>query len=237
MCTLTYLPSPAGYTFTHNRDERMDRPTSREFRVREVKGQTLYFPEDLEAHGTWIAFSNNGISACLMNGGSLEYTRKLPYRHSRGLVVLHFFEYDSVQQFHEEYNLENIEPFTLVIRDKKGLWRITHNENETTLDEEDADSPNIWASTTLYTRKVRDKRKEWFTSWLRSTTAITPENIREFHRTAGDGDSENDLVMSRWGTLKTLSITQIAVTSKRAELVYEDFVQKSRDYKEVLLPS
>lgn len=235
MCTLTYLPSPGGYTFTHNRDERMDRPTSPDFKIMKVGGQSLYCPEDLEAHGTWIAFSDRGTAACLMNGGSIPHERKLPYRHSRGLVVLDSFKYGSVSSFYKEYDFHNLEPFTLVVREKGKLWRLTHNENETLLDEEDAGSPNIWASTTLYTPEVQDKRRQWFARWLQKSSMTTPESIRLFHKSAGDGDSENDLVMSRWGLLKTLSITQIAVGNNKAELVYEDLVRGSVDELRVLV--
>lgn len=229
MCTLTYLPTPSGFIFTHNRDERMDRPTSREFRQKHLGTQTLYYPEDLEAHGSWIAFSNRGVAACLLNGGSKTYVRKVPYRKSRGLVVLESFQYHSVKDFHNNYDFSGIEPFTLLIKSSKEFCKITHDEDETSLTLLNPNNTHIWSSTTLYTKDVREKRKKWFEAWLSKKPELNPDNIRAFHNSAGDGDTENDLVMSRWGILKTLSITQISVEEQTAYLVYQDFVQASGD--------
>lgn len=229
MCTLTYLPTPTGFILTHNRDERMDRPTSKEFQQKQVGAQTLYYPEDLEAHGSWIAFSDKGIAACLLNGGSKTYKRKVPYRKSRGLVVLESFEYDTVHDFYKEYNFTGIEPFTLLIRSPKEFCKITHDEDETVIELLNPNVTHIWSSTTLYTKEVREKRKKWFEAWLAKKPALNPDNIRAFHNSAGDGDTENDLVMSRWGILKTLSITQVSIESESASLVYQDFVQRSGD--------
>ncbi len=229
MCTLTYLPTPTGFILTHNRDERMDRPTSKEFQQKSMNDQTLYYPEDLEAHGSWIAFSSKGTSACLLNGGSKLYDRKVPYRKSRGLVVLESFEFNSIKDFHQNYDFSNIEPFTLIIKSAKEFYKVTHDEDETSLEVLDPGTSNIWSSTTLYTKEVREKRKRWFEAWLSKKPDLNPDNIRAFHNSAGDGDTENDLVMSRWGILKTLSITQIAVSSNSADLVYQDFVQVSGD--------
>jgi uncharacterized protein with NRDE domain len=207
----------------------MNRPTSKEFRQKKVGEKTLYFPEDLEAHGSWIGFYENGTAACLLNGGTKSYKRKAPYRKSRGLVVLESFEYKSVTQFYDRYNFDDIEPFTLIIRSSSGLYKITHDVDETKLDELNSKETNIWSSTTLYTEEVRNKRQKWFESWLAQKPEFTPDNIRAFHNSAGDGDSENDLIMSRWGMLKTLSITQISVGQSKARLIYQDFMQTSGD--------
>lgn len=236
MCTLTYLPTSKGYIFTHNRDERMDRPTSSEFQIRKVNGQNVYFPQDLEAHGSWIAFSDKGVSACLLNGGSTAHIRKAKYRKSRGLVVLESFEYQSILDFHNGYNFENIEPFTLLIHDGNELHKIVHNETATLLERQNLQTENIWSSTTLYTPEVREKRQKWFNHWLDEKPVINPDNIRAFHGNAGDGDTENDLVMSRWGILKTLSLTQISIEEGRCQLLYQDFVQQSKDQRSIVLP-
>lgn len=128
-----------------------------------------------------------------------------------------------------EYNLDDIEPFTLIIKDQNGLWKIVHDEDSTSIDQLDDTNTGIWSSTTLYTREIREKRKTWFRSWLDQKPHLSPENIRKFHRSAGDGDSENDLIMSRWGILETVSITQIHVHPPKASLIYQDLVRKSSD--------
>lgn len=229
MCTLTYIPLKEGFVLTHNRDERMDRPTSKYLKQRDIGEHTLYYPEDQEAFGTWIASSTQGTSACLMNGGSETYERKDEYRHSRGLVVLDLFRYDDVLQFYREYNFHGLEPFTLLAISPKGFWKITHNEGETKLEDVDPQQPQIWSSTTLYTQEVRHKREKWFTDWLGTKPSFMPDNVRNFHKSAGEGDEENDLVMSRWGKLKTLSVTQVVSNLGGVSLIYEDFIHEHED--------
>jgi len=235
MCTLTYIPTKEGYIFTHNRDERSNRPTSKSFQQKEINGRSVYYPEDLEAHGSWIAFADNNTSACLLNGGRKTYVRKTPYRKSRGLVVLECFEFDSPNEFFENYDFQGIEPFTLLIRHRSGLFQITHDVDETNIKNHNPEKTNIWSSTTLYTKQVRAKREKWFTNWLAKSPELNPANIQAFHNSAGDGDTENDLIMSRWGILQTLSITQIAISGQQALLTYRDFIQQSADQREVVI--
>ncbi len=235
MCTLTYIPTDHGYIFTHNRDERMDRPTSKDFRKQKSGEQVLYFPQDLEAKGSWIAFSSKGKSACLLNGGSMAHARKEKYRKSRGLVVLESFDFKDTKAFYKNYNFDNIEPFTLIVGDLYELVKIVHDENETTFEILDKTVSNIWSSTTLYTIEVRKKREQWFKNWLLKNHSLNASQAFDFHRNAGDGDHENDLVMSRWGMLKTLSITQISVAKNQASLSYHDFIQSTVDQTKIML--
>lgn len=235
MCTLTYIPSRGGYTFTHNRDERVDRPATDDFRRKELNEHNLYFPQDLEALGSWIAFSDRNMAVCLMNGGSKEYEPKENYKHSRGLVVLDIFKYESVEAFYRIYSFNGLEPFTLVVRNTEGFWKITHDEEETTIEDLDHTEPHIWSSTTLYTKEVKAKRRKWFENWLANKPNLSPTGIRDFHKSAGEGGNENDLVMSRWGLLKTLSIAQISVSEEAAKLVYENFIAGSTDEQSIFI--
>ncbi len=230
MCTLTYLPLPNGYIFTHNRDERMDRPTTPHFVEDIIGGVKVFFPKDLEAQGTWFAFSESNKAACLLNGGSHPHQRKLPYRHSRGLVVLDSFKHASATHFYQGYNFNNLEPFTLLLKDQTGLFQITHDTAQTTINQINSSETQIWSSSMLYTPQVRIKRKHWFDKWRQSNNQFTANGILNFHLQAGDGDSENDLLMSRWGILKTLSVSQISTNHEKAELLYKDFISGSEQY-------
>lgn len=229
MCTLTYLPTKDGFILTHNRDERQDRLASEKIKLLKHDDHKVFFPQDLEANGSWIAFSEKGRAVALLNGGSEPHQRKESYRHSRGLVVLDNFKYPDQDSFYRDYNLQNIEPFTLIVRDKPGLWQIVHDENRTKLQKLDANKTGIWSSTTLYTKEVRQKRSDWFYHWLNKQNKPSADEVRYFHKSAGDGDRENDLIMSRWGILKTVSITQIQAGAQGGKISYEDLVKDSRD--------
>ena len=49
---------------------------------------------------------------------------------------------------------------------------------------------------------------------------LTAESLLHFHKTAGDGSKDNDLIMDR-GFVKTKSITQIEL-KERTNFRYED---------------
>ena len=57
----------------------------------------------------------------MLNGAFTKHERNLPYRKSRGLIVLEIFEYKSFSDFVTDVDLHNIEPFTLVLAEKDKL--------------------------------------------------------------------------------------------------------------------
>ena len=85
--------------------------------VYEIEGKKIMFPKDGEAGGTWIGATPYGRVVCLMNGAFVRHERQLPYRMSRGQVVLDALISDNLSDFLQHYLLENIEPFTLVAFD------------------------------------------------------------------------------------------------------------------------
>lgn len=229
MCTLSYIPVDQGFIFTHNRDERTDRLSSKKIVQKQIGKKAIYFPQDLEAKGTWMAHSPKFRSACILNGGEKSYTRKTAYRKSRGLMVLESFETESIGDFYQNYNFRDIEPFTLIIKGQKEFYVIVHDEDSTQLKGISPAEKQIWSSTTLYSAEVREKRELWFENWNSTKPEYLPQNISDFHRSAGDGKKENDLIMSRWGIVKTVSMTQIVETNKMERINYWDFIGEAQD--------
>tara|TARA_R110002072_G_scaffold48099_1_gene131578 strand:- start:239 stop:949 length:711 start_codon:yes stop_codon:yes gene_type:complete len=229
MCTLSYIPVEQGYIFTHNRDERSDRLSSQNIIGEKVANRKVYFPKDLEANGTWIAHSPKFRSACILNGGEKAYKRRASYPKSRGIMVLESFEANSIEDFYNHYNFKDLEPFTLILKEEAKLSAIVHDEDETQLKIFNPNQKQIWSSTKLYSSEVRKKREEWFEAWLKKNPELKPENISAFHQSAGDGNKESDLIMSRWGILKTVSISQIVSIKGGEEFNYWDFVGKAQD--------
>lgn len=229
MCTLSYIPADPGYIFTHNRDERTTRLSSKNIIQKKLAEKTVYFPQDLEAQGTWMAHSPKFRSACILNGGENNYDRKPNYRKSRGIMVLESFETNSIQEFYKNYNFENIEPFTLILKGEDAFCAIVHDEDSTKIRHFNPDEKHIWSSTTLYSKEVRQKREHWFNNWIATNPKLIPNSITNFHRSAGEGNEQNDLIMSRWGILKTVSITQIVETIETEQINYWDFVGEAQD--------
>lgn len=230
MCTVTFLPlSPTTFIVTSNRDERKSRPTIPP-KPYQHKNITLYFPKDEEAGGTWFAVSKE-YTVVLLNGADTRHERNPPYRMSRGLVMLDFFGFLSPQDFTNNYNFDNIEPFTLVLikhLDNK-LHQFRWDGNTPSLIQMDSTSPQIWSSSTLYDDATREKRKNWFAQWQKEGNEYTVDNILRFHRFGGEGDTANDLVMNRSDIVQTVSITSFEKGNNQSTLWYDDLVNNERN--------
>ncbi|WP_020602779.1 NRDE family protein [Spirosoma spitsbergense] len=241
MCTVTYLPlSHGGFLLTSSRDEQTARPAALFPTVRTRAKQTVYFPQDPQSTGTWIAASSQ-LTVCLLNGAFRAHTPQPPYRHSRGLVALSVFDYPSTADWLAGYNFANLEPFTLVIVPSKQAIRspgkasahpvekcreirwdgqLTHSRIL------DPQMPAIWSSATLYDNAVAARRQQWFSDWLwqQLPGGFTRQAIRDFHKQAGAGDTKNAVRMSRPNGLQTVSLTTIQHDGTQASMCYEDFL-------------
>jgi len=184
----------------------------------------ILFPKDGKAGGTWIALHNNGNAMVLLNGAKEKHHHNPPYKKSRGLVFLDIFDASFPSMHFKKTNLDNIEPFTLVIWDKNQLFEAIWDGKNACIEEIDPTLPYIWSSVTLYDKEVREKREEWFNIWLEESSSRTIESILDFHRFGGEGDEQIDLRMNRNGLLKTVSITGIELTTEKSVMYYNDML-------------
>ena len=81
-------------------------------------------------------------------------------------------------------------------------------------------APQIWSSSLLYSEEMKKKREAWFSEFIFKCLNPTQAELLEFHKTAGEGHKETDLIMDR-GFVKTKSITQIS-KSESTIFRYED---------------
>lgn len=234
MCTVTYLPkADGGFIFTTNRDESPLRsPESLDTAM--MRGTQLLFPRDTAAGGTWVIAGSNGIVACILNGAFLKHKHQPPYRRSRGLMALDFFSMDSVQAFVRQYTFEGMEPFTMLVIRSGQVTDIRWDEKKLSVQEKDATRPQVWSSPTLYTPEMQHKREEWFKNWLKDQDTFEQGAILHWHRTAGEGDPENDVVMNRSNIVRTVSITSIEATLQQLDLTYHDLLRQQT--KQAQLP-
>ncbi len=223
MCTVSYLPLEDGYILTSNRDEWNKRATAIPPKTYTLFNQEITFPKDPQANGTWIAFSND-FTLCLLNGAFVKHEHKPPYRISRGLVLLDFFQFLSVDRYVSEYNFNGVENFTLIIKSNKSnqleelRWDGQHIHRNLLNDKE----TYIWSSATLYTDEIIREREIWFNEWLEEHQKYRQEDIIHFHRFAGKGDSKNDVIMKRDNGVQTLSISSILLKNESVNMTYLD---------------
>jgi hypothetical protein len=210
MCTLTFYPKPNndGFILTFNRDEMADRST---VDIIQDSKRGLIYPKDALHGGTWLALSQrNGRFTCLLNGAFERHERRLPYRKSRGLMLLESFEYDDVLDFCKQYDLTNIEPFTMITGQDDVFYELRWDGAARHILLLDRHKPKIWSSCTLYNAAVRSQRAQWFSSFLKNKNIKKPaSDLWQFHETARPEAPENSILMRRETGPSTVSITQL----------------------------
>jgi hypothetical protein len=224
MCTLSLYSKfdKNGFILTFNRDEMAHRST---VDIINDEKSGLIYPKDALHGGTWLAFSTrNGRFTCLLNGAFERHERKPGYRKSRGLVLLESFQYEDMKDFWLNYDLKNIEPFTIITGQENrflelrwdGLVRYTRQIN--------GEKPKIWSSATLYNQAVRSQREKGFSAFLTSKKEKpNAAEILSFHQTPNLEKPENGLLMKRpVGQPSTVSITQLtySLTSQTIDFQY-----------------
>lgn len=224
MCTVSFVSHSGTVIITSNRDEKVIRPSAVPPRTYTINGKNVMYPKDPKAGGTWFVVDAKGCVLVLLNGGITKHKVQFLYRKSRGLIALDVISSDSPKDFWKEINLEDIEPFTLVLYQEKKLYELIWDgaiKRKTQLDE---NQNHIWSSVTLYSDRIRQKRSGWFFDFLKEKNEISTSDMLEFHRNTEGDDSENGLVINRENTLKTLSITQALIDQNKGVITYHDLV-------------
>jgi len=167
MCTVTLIPvGKNDFVITSNRDEAPNRTTlPPDFYT--IEGTNLLFPKDVVAGGSWIGVSEKQRVLCVLNGGFVMHERKRSYRLSRGVVMKDLLVAKNLDKAIEDYNLIDIEPFTLVIVEwntsiefKELVWDgITKHFVQLPF------QPKIWSSSSLYNDMMKKERLKWLQSY------------------------------------------------------------------------
>lgn len=241
MCTVTYLPLADGILFTSNRDEKTTRGNAVLPAIYPSSTGNLLYPKDLLGGGTWIAAHDNGNVIVFLNGGFEAHEPNPPYKKSRGLILLELIDAFNMLQQAEKIDLSAIEPFTAILWQDGCLSELRWTGSSKEIIKKDPQVPHLWASATLYADKIIEKRRAWFQQWLEKNPAPAQQDILNFHRFAGEGDNQNDLVIERNGILRTVSITSILINDDKAFMSYldlaENFLHKSiLSFSPVTLP-
>lgn len=229
MCTVSFVRTGDKIVITSNRDEQIVRPSVAPAIYR-IDDKNILFPKDPKAGGTWFAADEDANVAVLLNGAAHKHSHNPPYRKSRGIILLDIISAKLPLGKWDEIDLENIEPFTIVLSLQTQLYQLRWDgilKEKITLD---AGKEHIWSSATLYPEPVRKQRSEWFYDFIGDTSNVTPEDLLHFHRYSHKGNNENGLVINRNDVLRTLSITQAVVEQNRLEMEHHDL---DRDLKTV----
>jgi len=222
MCTVTiFYKGNNDFVLTSNRDEAPNRKAlPPEFYT--INNTKMLFPKDPVSQGTWVGASEKQRLVCLLNGGFEIHKRKPEYRQSRGVVVKDLLSSEEIEKAVNNYDLNNIEPFTLVISD----WSSSLQFYELVWDGEQKHfsklqlGTHIWSSSTLYSKEMKNERRTWFSNF-RKNTNLNASTLMAFHKTAGQPNLDYGVVMDR-GFVKTTSITQIEKTKGELKMDFAD---------------
>lgn len=227
MCTVTIIPKGKNdFILTSNRDEAPNRTSSPPhfYSVNDVK---LLYPKDELSGGTWIGISEKNRLVCVLNGGFVIHERLSNYKLSRGVVATDFLISDDIEKTIKDYNLTNIEPFTMVIADWNDALRffeLVWDGEQKHIQELPLES-HIWSSATLYSEAMRNERLQWFDNF-KSENTLKSDTLLKFHKTAGAGNEDYGVIMNR-GFVKTTSITQVEKTNDTLKMHYENLQNKT----------
>ncbi len=234
MCTVTFLPrNNSEFILTSNRDEAPNRATLMPD-FYSVNGSHLYFPKDQIAGGTWIGTSSKNRVVCLLNGGFEPHERRAEYRMSRGLIVTELLTSENAEETLNGFDLHDIEPFTLIAADWNDdlqLFELVWDGERAHLSKKPLE-PTIWSSSLLYTSEMKQKRELWFDVFLKDVEVPSEDNILDFHKNAGEGSSDYDLIMDR-GFVKTRSISQVRRDHTNTVFRYEDLSSEKVSIREI----
>jgi hypothetical protein len=224
MCTVSFVCTNDKIIITSNRDEQVLRPSAIEPKNYTINGKNIIYPKDPKAGGTWYAVDEVGTVLVLLNGAEEKHQVQLPYRKSRGVIVLEMISSASSKEFWEKIDLDTIEPFTLVLFQEKQLFQLRWNGIEKQSIALESHKNYVWSSSTLYPKAIREQRSKWFYSFLEATPEITDKKMLYFHQHTEAENSDHGLVINRNDEMKTLSITQSVIEKNKVMIRHLDLI-------------
>lgn len=232
MCTVSFVRANESVIITSNRDEHIERENAAAPELHLLPGKKMIFPKDARAGGTWFAATDSGVVAVLLNGAFKKHIPRPPYRKSRGLILLEIAGAGEPLGFFEELDLDNIEPFTVVLYQPGQLHELRWNGTNKYKKELDIAGNYIWSSSTLYSDKIIAAREKLFQRFLHLPAAVSVNGIHDFHNN-NNGDAENGFVINRQTGMRTFSITQAVVDCAAISFLHTDLLQQ-KNYSETM---
>jgi uncharacterized protein with NRDE domain len=205
MCTVVFIPNNSKPYIASIRDENPNRPSALIPTTYNNNCINAIYPKDITGDGTWVGANEYGHIIVLLNGGFKNHERKQKYEKSRGLIVKDMLHHQLPVDNWESYNLNNIEPFTLVVWQNGSLYQLVWDGAAKHLQILDQNKAHIWSSSTLYNSDAKLYRKNLFDNWINSNPITNAHTIISFFNTYIN--NENGYIMHRNEVLKTLSFT------------------------------
>lgn len=85
----------------------------------------------------------------------------------------------------------------------------------------------------MYSAELRQKRSQWFTTFMQINPEVSSKKLFHFHRYTEEQNQEHGLVINRSDT-KTLSITQTVIEKNKVKILYNDLITE-KEFSNVYL--
>ncbi len=221
MCTLTVVKHKHQVVFTFNRDEDKLRETIAPLSYHIATTNVQYIsPKDTVAGGTWIAMANNRNVAFILNGGKEKHKRKLPYKYSRGRIILNLLGSHRPVEYLTETSFKGVEPFTLVTYLDEVLRELVWDGETTALTVVPLDTMKMWSSSTLYAPEVKAARLEMLQN-MPKEVLDSNENIKAWHQKRKD---DGGLLYEGIPQVATVSTSQLVLKETQGFFEYDDLL-------------
>lgn len=234
MCTISFVPVKNKFIFTFNRDELTMRQTPEYLSCLDIGFKQIYYAKDIKVGGTWFAADDRGNIALLFNGAINKHIKQPAYEKSRGLVLLELISSYLLMDYFININLDNIEPFSIILFEEKKLFRLLWDGREKQVFPLDPKRHYIFSSATLYNFEVQLLRESWLNSYLNELLEMDEENLHEFHSSYKIEDKENGLLIERKNSTRTLSISQAIIHENEIMLKHWDIIT-DRYYQQMIM--
>lgn len=234
MCTVLFMPVSDKYFFASLRDESPKRIHATAPEIDTTKNIIFLSPKDSMAGGTWVGVNELGNVIILLNGGFNNHLKENNYLKSRGLIVSELLISPMPVIDWSLMDLENIEPFTLIIWTDLSLFQLVWDGKKKSRIKLDSTIHHIWSSATLYDNEAKNIREELFQNWIVMNPPISKLTVFDFFKSFTE--KENGFIMHRNENLKTLSYTFIELNeSSSAIMNYYDLLNYSYSSKTINL--
>ena len=233
MCTVVFIPTKDKYLFASLRDENPLRQKALIPAVIERNENKFLAPIDPEGGGTWAGVNQYGHVIILLNGGIRNHIKSDNYERSRGEIVTELLSDDMPLIAWYMTNLENIEPFTLIMWTNEKLFQLIWDGKQKHRINLAKHQSHIFSSATLYDNNAGNIRKTLFKKWMIQNAEITGSGLFDFFSNAFI-DKQNAFIIDRGGQIKTLSYTVIEIDAKKKAALYYDDLFTERSYFSII---
>lgn len=226
MCTVAFIPNKGSFFIASLRDEDPQRAKAVIPFLSNSYEKNYIAPIDPQGGGTWVGISKLGFAIVLLNGGFINHIKKEKYKRSRGLIVTDMLSVNHPIEMWENLELEDIEPFTLIVWEGNQLMNLVWDGKNKYLSIVDSAKAQIWSSSTLYDEVARQERQIKFQEWMASSVEINSVSILEFFKNAKVANES--IFIKNSEQIKTHSYTCIEIyKDTKHTITYHDLFKET----------